>query len=366
MRTLLRKGEGGQVIVIAALLLPLLLGMTAMAVDVGSYSSDRRNLQNAADAIALAAAKDLPDSNQAMGTANQYAIKNHISPSDMTVTISGGNTAPQVRVVISVNHNFSFIRALGVSSKAVSGTATAGEVSFGGSNGVVPWAVTQATVDAAPDGALITMKYDATGGNLGNFGAIRIDGSGAATYNSDTKYGSNSYVCAATAPQCSTGACPGTYPSVCGETAPSCDGPDCTTETGNMTGPTRTAVDFRMANTSTACDTFTEAFGSPDPSGHYHLAQACNPWLSGQTCPQTPTPCSRRVIIIPVVDDFGNGASTVTLQRFALVYLEGYSGSCTGNSCDILGRFVTADITTNALAGTYDPSAKIHFTKLIE
>ena len=164
MRTLLRKRERGQVIVIAALLLPLLMGMTAVAVDIGSYSSDRRNLQNAADAVALAAANDLPDSNKAMGTANQYAIKNHISPSDMTVTISGGNTAPQVRVVISVSHNFSFIRALGVNSKAVSGTATAAKVSFGGSNGIVPWGVTQSTVDAAGDGQLITLKYDSTGG----------------------------------------------------------------------------------------------------------------------------------------------------------------------------------------------------------
>src|SRR5438477_43604 len=260
MRTLRRKGERGQVIVIAALLLPLLMGMTAVAVDVGSYSSDRRNLQNAADAIALAAAKDLPDSNQAMGTANQYAIKNHISPSNMTVTISGGNTAPQVRVVISVSHNFSFIRALGVNSKAVSGTATAAKVSFGGSNGIVPWAVTQSTVDVSPDGNLITMKYDATGGNLGNFGAIRIDGSGAATYRSDVSYGSNAYVCSDTASDCTTGACPGTYPTVCGETSPTCDGPDCTSETGNMTGPTQTGVDFRMNNTSAACDTFAEAF----------------------------------------------------------------------------------------------------------
>ena len=45
MRTLLRKGERGQVIVIAALLLPLLMGMTAVAVDIGSYSSDRRNAE---------------------------------------------------------------------------------------------------------------------------------------------------------------------------------------------------------------------------------------------------------------------------------------------------------------------------------
>jgi hypothetical protein len=341
------------------------MGMTAMAVDIGSYSSDRRNLQNAADAIALAAAKDLPDSNAAMGTANQYAIKNHISPSDMTVTISGGNTAPQVRVVISVNHNFSFIRALGVNSKAVSGAATAAKVSFGGSNGIVPWGVTQATVDGAGDGQLITLKYDSTGGNNGAFGAIRIDGTGSTIYLNDVSYGSSSYLCAVTAPQCTTGACPASYPNVCGETSPTCDGPQCAPETGNMVGPTRTGTDFRMNNTSTTCDTFTEAFSS-DAAG-YHLQPGCNPWLAGNTCPQTATPCSRRVIMIPVIDAFGGGvAGTVLVQRFALLYLEGYTGTCSGSNCDIMGRFVRTAITTNALAGSYDPGAQIHFTKLVE
>ena len=366
MLKLLRKRERGQVIMIAAFLLPVLMGMTGLAVDVGGYASDRRNMQNAADAIALAAAKDLPNPTAAQTTAQAYAVNNGIDPSDMTVTVSGGSTAPQVRVVISKNHNFSFIRALGVDSRSVGGTAVAAKVSFGGNNGVVPWAVTQSTADLAGNGTLITMKYDATGGNLGNFGAIRIDGSGASTYRTDVSYGSNAYVCAVTAADCTTGACPGTYPTVCGETSPTCDGPDCTSEPGNMTGPTKTAVDFRINNTSTACNTFAKTFGTAGGDGKYHLAQECNPWLSGLACPQTATACSRRVIIIPVVNSFGNGSSPVTIQRFALVYLEGYSGSCTGNSCDIQGRFVSADITMNALAGSYDPWAQIHFTKLIE
>jgi hypothetical protein len=74
------------------------------------------------------------------------------------------------------------------------------------------------------------------------------------------------------------------------------------------------------------------------------------------------------VIIIPVVDSFGNGASDPgEIQRFALMWLEGYdNGKCQGNSCEIKGRFVKADINTNALAGTYDPDAPIHFTKLTE
>ena len=69
-----------------------------------------------------------------------------------------------------------------------------------------------------------------------------------------------------------------------------------------------------------------------------------------------------------MVDTFGTGASDpAEIQRFALVFLEGYEdGKCQGDSCEIKGRFVQADITTNALAGVYDEDALIHFTRLSE
>jgi hypothetical protein len=96
----------------------------------------------------------------------------------------------------------------------------------------------------------------------------------------------------------------------------------------------------------------------------------CNPWLGPGECPAAPSSalCSRRVIIIPVINSFGNGSSDpVTILRFALLFLEGYEGGkCSGNSCEIKARFVNAELTTGALAGSFDPDAPVHFTKLIE
>jgi Flp pilus assembly protein TadG len=356
--------ESGQVMLLFVLLIPILSGMVGMSVDLGSYASDRRALQNAADSIALAAGQALPDAASAQAIATTYADKNNIDPSRVTVTVTGGNVTPTVSVSITRPHKFAFIRMLGVDSSNVSAKASAVKVSFGGSSGIVPWAVTQATVDQAGVDNLVTMKYDAQGQNTGDFGAIRIDGSGAATYTSDVTYGSNSFVCAVTAPHCVAGSCPGSYPNVCAETAPSCDGPECTAEPGNMTGPTKTGVDYRTTHTSSTCDSIDEAF--PEVSGVRHLAAACNPWTSGPgACATATSLCSRRVLIIPVVDSFSNGASaTSTIQRFALLFLKGYDGTCTGNSCDIDAWFVKADITTNALAGSYDPTALVHFVKL--
>lgn len=375
MLRMFHRRERGQVLMLTAALAPLLLGMTGMAVDVGGYAGHKRHLQNAADSISLAAAQDLckvtcSDTTVATATANAWALKNNINPADVTLTFTGGSVNPTVRATIQNTHSFAFMRVLGINSKGIGATAAAVKASFGGGAGIVPWSVTQATIDAAGSGALITMKYDTTGSNTGNFGAIRIDGPGANTYRDSASYGSQDVACALTAPNCTTGACPGIYPTTCAENSPTCNGPECDPQTGNLIGPTRTAVDFRMNNTSAICDTFAEAFTALG-AGKYHLNGDCNPWTDGLgKCinNNVGTLCSRRVIIIPVVDGFGNGGSTpTTIQRFALVYLEGYdSGKCQGNNCDIKGRFVQADVNTHALAGSYDPTALVHFSKLID
>ena len=365
---LFKFGERGQIIVITALLLPVLAGMTGLALDIGTYSMERRNLQNDADSIALAAAQELPNSGNATAKANEWAANNDVSLSQLTVSIEGGTTAPLVRATITKNHKFAFLGIFGISDKDVSAKAAAVKVSFGGAAGIVPWTVTQATLDASTSGDLMVMKYDALNVDSGNFGAIRIDGPGSNTYNSSVLYGSTTVACAATAPNCTTGACPGQYPAVCSETSPECDGPECQPETGNMVGPTRTGVDFRIAYTSTTCDEFTEAF-TPSVGDSYDLNPDCNPWLDGPgKCLTNTSLCSRRVIIIPVVDEFGSGASDPsTLQRFALVFLEGYdTDKCQGNACEIKGRFVTAEISAKALAGAFDEDAPIHFVRLSE
>ena len=50
--------EAGQVLILFTLLLPILLGMAGLVVDVGNAFAERRSLQKAADAAALAAAQD--------------------------------------------------------------------------------------------------------------------------------------------------------------------------------------------------------------------------------------------------------------------------------------------------------------------
>ena len=100
------RRERGQVLLISVLVLPILLGFTALAIDLGAYSADRRTMQNAADSMALAAAQSLPDASAATANASAWAQKNGIAAGQYTLTIAGGSTDPTARVVITKSHSF--------------------------------------------------------------------------------------------------------------------------------------------------------------------------------------------------------------------------------------------------------------------
>ena len=342
------KGEAGQALILFVLLIPVLLGMAALAIDLGSYSAERRTLQNAADAIALAAAQELPDQGDAQATALEWADKYGYGGevSIATSGVSGGNPNPSVRVTISQTHEFAFMRALGISSSQVEASAKAVKTSPGGMGNVVPWAVLESTRDASEPGDSVTLKYDSHGVVTGNFGAIRLDGSGSSVYRDSLEHGSTSVIC--------------TTSASCAETSPVCDGNTCQTETGNMVGSTKSGVDYRITNTDALCDSFDEVF-EEQPDGTFALNHECNPWVEGSYA-------SLRVIVLPVITSLCNGSCDVSVTGFSLFWLDGYAShnNCTGSDCEIAGRFIAADVTMGGLIGQYDADSLLHYVRLVE
>ena len=129
---LLRR-ERGTITVIIAVGMVAFLGFTALVVDVGYLYFQRRDLQNAADAAALAAAWELPGDVQAQ--ADEYALKNNIS---YGVTAQKQNGDQEVKVTITNNFPRFFGRVFGNDNYIVSTTATA--VKRWGMGGVMPFA----------------------------------------------------------------------------------------------------------------------------------------------------------------------------------------------------------------------------------
>jgi Tfp pilus assembly protein PilX len=75
-----QRGERGAIIVLSALVVVGMLGMTALAIDIANTRQQRRQAQASADAAALAGAQDLPDATKVVATVKQYASTNFSVP----------------------------------------------------------------------------------------------------------------------------------------------------------------------------------------------------------------------------------------------------------------------------------------------
>jgi Flp pilus assembly protein TadG len=118
------RSEHGQSMVMTLIFLTVLMGMSALVLDVGAWYRAHRAAQSTADASALAAAQGLTDTSAATVLANSYGAKNgggiasitfstKWMPND-TVAVKVTRTAPGI-----------FAKLFGFGSVNVSGQATA-------------------------------------------------------------------------------------------------------------------------------------------------------------------------------------------------------------------------------------------------
>jgi Flp pilus assembly protein TadG len=125
----LRDDESGLVLVWLAMVMIVLLGMGALAVDVAHLHEVKTSAQKAADAAALAGAVSMPDApNQARADATSIASKNGFSnDSNTTVTVDPGSAATERQVTVTVRRTVSNFLAgvLGIDTSDVTATATA-------------------------------------------------------------------------------------------------------------------------------------------------------------------------------------------------------------------------------------------------
>lgn len=186
-----RKGcERGQMMVLFVLALAVLLGFTAMSIDVGLFLHQRRDLQNDADAAALAGAGYLPDENLAVQKAQEWVNKNFDDGDEVVKSIQVSTyRAPNDRITVEVEQEVSFVfgRALGLVSETMGASATAGRVPVV-AGCVAPWAIQGIVNDAGTDYGLDSDAlyiFHLSAGDWetpGNFGALGIYGSGTDAY----------------------------------------------------------------------------------------------------------------------------------------------------------------------------------------
>ncbi|MHB9106407.1 MAG: Tad domain-containing protein [Armatimonadota bacterium] len=289
----------GTVLVLVAILLVVLLGMMALAVDISRLYVARQFLVTSCDASALAGGMELPDQGKATDKASECAGANTMVTYQVSFPEEGFTEqgATRIRVDGQLNVQYCFANILGFSSRTVGAHAV---VERGGMIGwvngnVVPWGMPFFDQYGNPydynNGVLYTLKVgsqsDLADGTVekvgGNFYPLAIErslgdgSSGGSVYNECIKWGFNGQI-------------------EVGDTI--------STEPGNMVGPTKQAV-------------------SSDPDSLFARA-AEDPWADDTW--DNYDYGNPRIVIVPIISPLTNGRTDVQVLGFAAFYVESVQG----------------------------------------
>ena len=276
------KDEIGSVTILFALGLTVFLGCAALVTDVGLVYLADAKLTNAVDAAVLAGAQELPGRPEvARSQAIAYAVANGINPDHLAVDISNGNR--KIKVTAQRDVRLFFANYFGVNSAQVDHMAAA-EVGFiVGVNIAVPLGIQKHDFQF---GHTYTLKIGAGDTDFitdsmlspGWFGALALGSSGASTYEANL---TNGYKGALRI------------------------GDVIDIENGNMSGPTKKAIEDRIAS---------EPYATIDNFSRD----------------------SKRLITVPVIEAVNK--QQVRIIGFSVFLLEDYVGS--GNNSYVKGTFV--------------------------
>ena len=354
------RRERGQTILIAVLAMTVLLGFTAMAIDIGMFFQDRRQFQNSADAMALAGVAELP-LNPAAATlkANEWAANNNVDSTEIKSVEVRTTGFPNDTLFVQLEGDFGWIfgRALGMTTTKVGAQAAARTGSLAGGHNMMPWALLQGDTNCldahgkAIFGATCQVKVGAQNGIGGWRGALDYDGNGG---------GANEYRDNIIDGTVSTTYC------IAGDPAPACVGSMTVVDslTGNKVGPTGQGIDSRLA-AGPSCD--------GDGNGNDDFDEVFTP--TGQASPAYTVSCpdSPRLVILPIISYESTPIHTVTIRGWTLAYLESYAcvggNNCNGGKGHWEVSIEVADAAysqTAGFLGNYDPTSGILIRRLVE
>jgi Flp pilus assembly protein TadG len=178
-----RDEESGVIVVLVAGMMVMVLGMGALAIDLGSFYKAQRQAQAAADAGALAASQDLPNRTAAAGPdGTTYATTNYPGATATVQTPYNGSPT-QVKVTVNTTSPAILGQLFGMTAAKISATA----VAAGGGGPSVPTAVFAMSTTCTDAGATINGSSIVVKGGTHSNGSVTV--SGASNDSGPTTYG---------------------------------------------------------------------------------------------------------------------------------------------------------------------------------
>lgn len=314
-----RGRESGQTLIVAALIMAVVMGFTALAVDVGLFLEERRDNQNDADAMALAGVQYLPTyPDLAVNAAKQWGLKNGVAAGDIVKIEPRARYVANDSLYVELKTQFGWLfgRVLGKTTSPVPAKARALVGSLGGTNNLMPWALLVGDtncLDATGKpiyGSTCAVKVGSDCCAItGWYGALDYDGTGGGS----AEYESNIIDNTTNTMYC-----------IKGDTDP-----DCVTAigvvdvlSGNKVGGTNQGINERLSEHP--CDT--------NGNGVDDFSEVFRANTSGSGAAYTVICSSPRLVVIPIVSYSSVPVATVTLKGWTLGYLEGYT--CVGSTAN--------------------------------
>lgn len=334
--------ERGQVLALMAAGLAGFIAFVGLSVDMGQIVFTRTDVQRLADSAVLAGAQDLPNTSKAYAAAGAYADSAQFDSTTAQIQFSQTYSANDtIEVTVTRRVNYFFLRAVGLSGRDVSATATARVGGYSGGAGLLPWGFIASNNDKSKllqnscylgqSGGIpqfqqnqpCTIKYGAGTNSGGDFGALSLGGAGAAIYRDNIKKGSQQAYKA---------------------------GDKVLSETGDMNGPTVQGINFRFNQPppDTCPSNDKSDVLKENGDGSVSIAPGCEN--------------SPMIGVIPVVDKIQNPQMS-TILGFAFVFLTGTTGH--GGSMQVQVEFVkyVTELPTGVYSGSSTGATMI---KLIE
>jgi hypothetical protein len=139
-----KKNDRGSTLVFAALLMAVILGFSAVAIDLGVIATARSQLQSAVDASTLAAASGLFTSQEeAIDRAITFAALNDCINDPVYITAANVSFPEENRARVEATHEIDlyFARVIGRNTATVHAEAEAEMGPISGTSRVKPWAI---------------------------------------------------------------------------------------------------------------------------------------------------------------------------------------------------------------------------------
>lgn len=213
----LNKRESGNAIVLVAIAMGGMLTLAGLVIDGGHLFMSKSHLQKTANAAALSGAQEILNDQVSIDSVLTQVLESHGEVESLLQSTVENNQVLHVELEKDVPLFFSSL--FGMGHVLVNVDAKAGLHPMGEAKGVVPLGIDESVT--LNYGETYQLKVDSGDSTYGNFGVLALEGPGAKSYEESLTYGFDEKLKV---------------------------GDIIHTQTGNIAGPTRNGVDYRITN----------------------------------------------------------------------------------------------------------------------